>query len=263
MAGFAAIFLMQMTTVSALAAGSPQVGSDMQVVGLRCEYLVDPLGIDVAQPRLSWKLQSPWRGQKQTAYQILVAGSEEMLKDGNADLWDTGKVASDRSIHVVYGGKPLSSRTRCCWITEGATTLWEQWDGNASRNHIMFGHISAWFYQVLGGIMPDSGAVGFKHFIIKPQLLGDMKWVRAQHESMYGTIKSSWEIQGDKFILKIAVPVNTTATVYVPSDKQKAGVQGSDTIRTDDHVRFVRAEGNYAVYEVDSGSYEFISPLPQ
>jgi len=149
------------------------------------------------------------------------------------------------------------------WIAEGATTLWEQWDGNASRNHIMFGHISAWFYQVLGGIMPDSEAVGFKHFIIKPQLLGDVKWVRARHESMYGTIKSSWEIQADKFILKIVVPVNTTATVYVPSDNQIVGTQGPDMIRTDDHVRFLRVEDSYAVYEVDSGSYEFTSPLPR
>ena len=143
------------------------------------------------------------------------------------------------------------------WLEQGATTLWEQWDGGASRNHIMFGHISAWFYQTLGGIMPDPEAPGFKHIIIKPQLLGDTKWVRAEHESMYGTIRSAWEIQGDKFSLKLTIPVNTTATVYVPASSRESVMGDSDG------VRFLRAEGNHAVYEVDSGTYEFISQLPR
>ena len=148
------------------------------------------------------------------------------------------------------------------WLEEGATTLWEQWDGDASRNHIMFGHISAWFYQVLGGIMPDPEAVGFKHFSIKPQLLGDVTWVRAEHESMYGPIRSHWEIRGDKFLLKIAMPVNTTATVYVPSDRQKAITEGPGYIHAGDHARFLRIEDKYVVFEVESGTYEFISQLP-
>lgn len=164
---------------------------------------------------------------------------------------------------VVYG---MATKTTYPswgrWFDEGATTLWEQWDGGASRNHIMFGHISAWFYQVLGGIMPDPEAVGFKHFTIKPQLLGDVTWAKAEHESMYGTIRSNWEVQGGKFILKIAVPVNTTATVYLPCDKEKAIVEGPDYIHVDDHAKFLRVEGSYVVFEVESGTYEFISQLP-
>jgi len=148
------------------------------------------------------------------------------------------------------------------WLEEGATTLWEQWDGGASRNHIMFGHISAWFFEVLGGILPDPEAAGFKHFTIKPQLLGDVTWVRAEHESMYGTIRSHWEIRGNKFILKIAVPVNTTATVYVPSDRQKAVAEGPNYIRAGNHARFLRIEDKYVVFEVESGTYEFNSQLP-
>ena len=124
MARLGTILLAQMMAASSFAAGAAQLASDVQVTDLRCEYLADPLGIDVAQPRLSWRLQSPWRGQKQTAYQILVAGSEEIFKDGRADLWDTGKVASDQSIHVIYGGKPLSSRTRCCWKVR----IWDEND---------------------------------------------------------------------------------------------------------------------------------------
>ena len=148
------------------------------------------------------------------------------------------------------------------WLEQGATTLWEQWDGGASRNHIMFGHISAWFYQVLGGINIDPDAVGFKHVIIKPQLLDDITWVRAEHESMYGTVKSLWDIHDDTFRLKVAVPTNTTATVYVPSDRQEFVNEGPSYIHTGDHVRFVRQEGDYVVFEADSGTYEFNSKLP-
>ena len=89
--------------------------SDVRVTGLRCEYLADPVGIDVVPPRLSWKLESQWRGQKQTAYQVLVASEEKRLVEDKADLWDSGKVVSDQSIHVVYAGKPMASRTRCYW----------------------------------------------------------------------------------------------------------------------------------------------------
>lgn len=148
------------------------------------------------------------------------------------------------------------------WLDEGATTLWEQWDGNASRNHIMYGHISAWFYEALAGIMPDPEAVGFKHLLIRPQPLGNLKWARAEHESMYGTIKSAWEIRGDKFVLKITVPANTTATVYIPGDKREAITEGPDTIHNGDSVRFLRTEQGRVIFEVQSGTYEFISQLP-
>ncbi len=81
----------------------------------RCEYQVDPRGIDVAQPRLSWILQSDQRGQKQTAYQVLVASSPDVLAKDQGDLWDSRRVASDQTIHVEYAGKPLSSRLQCFW----------------------------------------------------------------------------------------------------------------------------------------------------
>jgi alpha-L-rhamnosidase len=97
---------------------------------LRCEYLADPLGIDVALPRLSWVLQagSPTdRGQRQTAYQVLVASSEAQLANDQGDLWDSGKVASDATIQVEYGGKPLGSRMRCHWKVR----VWDR-DGGVS-----------------------------------------------------------------------------------------------------------------------------------
>jgi alpha-L-rhamnosidase len=129
----------------------------LKAENLRCEYLKDPLGIDVTQPRLSWELragvrpssgaagsdlpgalESPYttphadvaapedgrtpvqspaipRGVKQHAYQVLVASSPDLLKAEQADLWDSGRVESDQSVHVEYAGKPLGSRQGCWW----------------------------------------------------------------------------------------------------------------------------------------------------
>lgn len=78
-------------------------------VNLRCEYTINPLGIDVLRPRLSWVLEHSERGHTQSAYQILVASSRENLLNDRGDIWDSGKVDSDRSVNVEYEGKPLES----------------------------------------------------------------------------------------------------------------------------------------------------------
>ncbi len=90
-----------------------------EVANLRCEYLKDPLGLDAAKPRLSWKLETgnlkPERGLKQTAYQILVASTPELLAKGQGDLWNSGKVSSDETIQIEYDGKPLATGVDCFW----------------------------------------------------------------------------------------------------------------------------------------------------
>jgi alpha-L-rhamnosidase len=101
-AALAAILLGVSVAALAAAAAPPSATS------LRCEYKVDPLGIDVAQPRLGWQLQSTARGVVQSAYQLQVA------REGKT-LWDTGRVASDRSTHVPYGGPALESSRRYTW----------------------------------------------------------------------------------------------------------------------------------------------------
>ncbi|HEX5790231.1 MAG TPA: glycoside hydrolase family 78 protein [Luteolibacter sp.] len=100
-------------------------------LGLRCEYLANPLGIDQTQPRLSWQPTAAARGQKQTAYQILVASTPGLLAKDSGDLWDSGQVASDQSIQLVYGGKPLSSGQACHWKVrvwgkDGKASVWSK-----------------------------------------------------------------------------------------------------------------------------------------
>ena len=82
---------------------------------LRCEYLSNPLGIDVREPRFSWVLHHTARAQVQTAYQVLVASHAEDLAQDSGDIWDSGKVASSDSIQVVYAGKPLESGKTYYW----------------------------------------------------------------------------------------------------------------------------------------------------
>jgi len=84
-------------------------------VSLRCEYQADPLGVDVERPRLSWHVCDPRRGARQTAWQVVAASTAERLDADEGDLWDSGKVAGDASIHVPYAGKALASRARCFW----------------------------------------------------------------------------------------------------------------------------------------------------
>lgn len=102
------------------------------------------------------------------------------------------------------------------WVVHGATTLWEQWSGEASRNHHMFSDISAWFYKGLAGINPDPEEPGFKHIIFRPKIVSGLYWVNAYHQSMYGRIECNWKLEKEKFIIKVVVPVNCRATLYVP-----------------------------------------------
>jgi hypothetical protein len=102
------------------------------VGGLRCEYLANPLGIDVERPRLSWCLASGAREHAQNAYQVLVASSPENLQKDDGDLWNSGKVGSPQTAFVVYDGKPLESVMRAWWKVR----VWDEqgrvsWSGPA------------------------------------------------------------------------------------------------------------------------------------
>ena len=89
---------------------------------LICEYRTNPLGIDVTQPRLGWRLPNDHPNARQRAYRILAASTPSLLREGAADLWDSGKIDSDQSIHIPYAGKRLGSRQRVHWNV----TVWDE-----------------------------------------------------------------------------------------------------------------------------------------
>jgi alpha-L-rhamnosidase len=147
------------------------------------------------------------------------------------------------------------------WMQNGATTLWEQWNGNDSRNHIMFGDISAWFYKALAGINLDPAAPGFKHFIIKPNLVGGLTSARASYDSVRGRIASDWQIADHRFRLAVTIPANTTATIYVPAAGPDSITEAGRPLARAEGVKFLRVEDGRTVLEAGSGTYEFMTPM--
>jgi len=110
-----AVMLIRTCFISLLCAVSPALMAALSPVDLRCEFARDPLGVDIAQPRLFWRLNSDTRGDKQTAYEILVASSVELLAQDKGDLWTSGKVKSEETIHIRYDGKSLRSSQQVFW----------------------------------------------------------------------------------------------------------------------------------------------------
>lgn len=143
------------------------------------------------------------------------------------------------------------------WINRGATTLWEDWPGVGSLIHVMFGDISAWFYQNLGGINVDPEKPGFKHVIIRPRPVDGLEWVRAEHDSIYGPVRSHWRRESGAMIFEVAVPVNASATLYLPARNREAVQEGGRSVDQAAGVQFLGMEGTVAVYSLESGEYQF------
>ena len=105
-------------------------------------------------------------------------------------------------------------------LANGATTLWESWEKpeSSSMNHPMFGSIDEWFYKSLLGI--NAAAPGFKKIIIKPQP-AELTWAKGSYQSIYGEIKTDWKKDAGFFQLKVTIPVNTTAEIWLPAKENE------------------------------------------
>ena len=145
-------------------------------------------------------------------------------------------------------------------IAQGATTLWEYWDGKLSRSHPMYGSVIRWFYQALAGIYPDPKQTGFKNIIINPNpCLGDLTFAKAEYNSVHGKIKSSWQRTDDQVKLDLIIPANTTATVHILASDPVNVTENGNPAEKSESVHFLRMNGNKAVYQVGSGMYSFVS----
>lgn len=96
----------------------------MRIANCKTEYENNPIGIDVRVPRLFWQLESDERNVQQQAYQVLVSSSLDKLNRGEADEWDSGKVESGRSVHIVYAGQRLQSEREYWWKVR----IWDNQD---------------------------------------------------------------------------------------------------------------------------------------
>ncbi|TWT97710.1 Bacterial alpha-L-rhamnosidase [Botrimarina colliarenosi] len=139
----------------------------IQVESLHCEHLLSPHCVDVLQPRLSWTLGSDERGDRQTAYQVLVATTPEQLAEGKADAWDSGKRESIESVLVPYAGRELHSHERLYWTVR----VWDR-QGKPSA----WSEPADWIMGVLDGNEWEAKWIG-KAVPERVENLSDAQWI--------------------------------------------------------------------------------------
>lgn len=149
------------------------------------------------------------------------------------------------------------------WLEQGATTLWETWDGKASRNHHMFSDISAWFYKTLAGILPDPKRPGFKHVIVKPWPVGNLTFVAGETRTPYGRLWSSWRKENGRFVLEVSIPPNSSATIHLPTTNASGVLEGGHPVQAAERVSFHGVEQGRAVYIIGAGLYRFESDISE
>jgi hypothetical protein len=136
-------------------------------------------------------------------------------------------------------------------LKHGATALTESWQAypSVSNNHFMLGHLMEWFYSGLAGIKQVKGSVAYKEIEIRPEPVGDITSAKASYHSSYGLIVSDWKKQGSNFELKVEIPVNTIATVYLPANKSSVvnvnGENAGDMIYKNGKAVIKRGSGIY------------------
>lgn len=194
---------------------------------------------------------------------------EKLVKDIEARNWhlSTGflgtpfllfTLADHGRTDVAY--RLLLNETYPSWgymLSKGATTWWERWNGDTgdpamnSYNHYAFGSVMAWVYRYVAGIDTTLQAPGFKEIVIRPHVDSRMTSAREEYESIYGKIISDWRgTPTGPFSLKVTIPANTTAKVFLPAITGAHVTEGGSPVETQ------LQDGSYAVH-VGSGSYSF------
>ncbi|MGI9428608.1 MAG: family 78 glycoside hydrolase catalytic domain [Bythopirellula sp.] len=167
--------------------------------------------------------------------------------------------------------KLATQTTKPSWgymIANDATTLWEFWGGgpHMSQNHPFLGSVGEWFYEGLAGIGTNSNYPAYEKIIIKPDVVGDLTWAKASVKTIRGLVASDWEIQGDMLTLKVIVPGNSTADVYVPKLAMKNVVvkeggkivwHNGAQVKDIPGITAAKETAEYVRFETGSGSYRY------
>lgn len=221
------------------------------------------------------------KGDTQTAY--VLALSMDLLADADrapaadrlvalieAKDWhlSTGFLGTPRLLpvltdtgHTDVAYRLLTQRTFPSWgyqIDRGATTMWERWDsirpdgsfqdaGMNSFNHYAYGSVGAWMYANIAGIAP--GAPGFRKVVVRPRPGGGVTEAEGRFDSLFGPVTTRWKADGDSFRLRVCLPANTTAEVWIPARDRKQVEHGS--------ASFLRMDDGCAVFAAGSGTHHF------
>ncbi len=159
-------------------------------------------------------------------------------------------------------------------VTKGATTIWERWDGIRpdgslqnpkmnSFNHYAYGAIGNWMYQNIAGINFDPKQPGYKQVIIQPRPGGSLTHARASFTGPYGRISSAWQITNGLFELKVQIPANSRAVVYLPYAKSRLVKESGRLLAEESDSAKVQQEGEWVRVELGSGQYIFNYPAEE
>jgi alpha-L-rhamnosidase len=166
----------------------------------------------------------------------------------------------------------LTNRTFPSWqymIENGATTIWERWDGYVrgrgfqdpglnSFNHWALGAVGEWVWRHIAGINPDESAPGYKHFVVHPRPCPGLTWAKASYRSIHGKIVSEWRLEKGAFQLKVRVPPNTTATVFIPTTDPGSVIESGHAAGAAKGVKLLpTSEPGVVRCEVVPGTYLF------
>ena len=206
---------------------------------LQCEGMQEPLGIDITHPRLSWQLQDSRRGARQAAYEIRVASSPEALAQDRADVWDSGRVDSDQSVNVPYGGPAVESRRRYYWQVR----VWDA-QGQASS----YSQASWW---EMGLLSPDDWKA---KWITRdmPLVRGDYesapKWIWAADDN--ALTKATPGKHDFRFSFKLAQKPKEATLFITAKDNVAAWVNGKQVVVESPMGKFGRAQDPWGYFRV-------------
>lgn len=153
-------------------------------------------------------------------------------------------------------------------VTMGATTIWERWDGQKpdstfqtpgmnSFNHYAYGAIGDWMYRVMAGLDTYEDGVGYRHSRIKPHIGGGFTHASATLDTYYGSLVSSWKVDGDKLTMDVKIPPNTTSTVYIPASDAAKIMEGGKALSSVKEIQVLGTGEGYVVLKLGSGRYHF------
>ena len=153
-------------------------------------------------------------------------------------------------------------------VKMGATTIWERWGGMHpdstfepasmnSFNHYAYGAIGDWMYRVVAGLDTYEDGPGYKHIKIQPHIGGGLTNASASLQTYYGKATSGWKIEGNKIIMDVEIPANTTSTVFVPAANKDDITESGIPVSSSKDIQVTGVENGYVILKVGSGKYHF------
>jgi alpha-L-rhamnosidase len=193
-------------------------------VELRADDLKTPLGLDDPTPRLSWQLRDPARGARQTAYEVLVATKAELLKQGKADVWDSGRVESGQSLNVVFQGPAIAASTRTFWCVK-------VWD--AAGKPYAGSEISWWETGLLKQDAWKAQWVGYETAEEAAVRKAPAVWIASPDAKTLAADKAVEQHFAYRQTVTLAKPLQHAALYATSEDTVAAWVNGAQVLKAD------------------------------